>query len=258
MSSRVDASMDMLREIREQALEPGYKASGPSMPKRPVALIATMLAIGLLIGIAFGTTLRAAPAGAVERVQLVDRIRQLESEHDALRARLLDLDRENTELVKRKGATDPASEELTRQLGAQAGAVAVRGPGVRYTVDDGPETSQGISRVLDADIRALVNGLWASGAEAITVNGRRLSARTSIREAGDAVTVDYRSLTRPYVIEAIGNQTALTEGFSATAGGAWWRSLVEQYAMRLTVENANSLSADADPGLVVDRARAVR
>ena len=41
-----------------------------------------------------------------------------------------------------------------------------------------------MSRVLDVDLQGVVNGLWASGAEAIAVNGQRLTGLTTIRAAG--------------------------------------------------------------------------
>lgn len=256
---RPDASMDLLRTIRETALDPAYAAAAASGGRsRPGVVLATLAVIGLVLGLAFGTTTRAAPAGAAERTQLIERIRQLESQQDQLRAQSNLLGRENSDLERRLTGLDPATDQRAVQLASQAGATAVAGPGVRVTVDDGPDTTKGVSRVLDADVRVLVNGLWAAGAEAVAVNGHRLSARTAIREAGDAITVDYRSLTRPYVVEAIGDPEGLSAGFAASSAGGWWRSLQQEYQMRFTVERVGALTVDADPGLGVERAQPVR
>ena len=256
---RPDASMDLLRTIRETALDPAYAAAvGSGRPPRPPVTLAGLVVVGLVLGLAFGTTTRAAPAGAEERAQLIARIRQLEGDQDQLRERSNELGRENADLERRLAGQDPATDELARLLASQAGSSAVSGPGVRVTVDDGPDTTEGVSRVLDADVRVLVNGLWASGAEAVAVNGHRLTSRTAIREAGDAITVDYRSLTRPYVVEAIGEPAGLADGLAASSAGAWWRSLQEEYQMRFTVERADALAVDADPGLGVERAQPVR
>lgn len=254
---RPDASMDLLRTIRETALDPAYAQASPRRA-RPALVVVAFLAVGLLLGLAFGATTRAAPAGAAERAQLIARIRQLETEQDSLRARQLDLGRGNASLEAKAAALDPTTASRMAVLADQVGAAAVRGPGLRVLTDDGPDTAQGISRVLDADLRVLVNGLWASGAEAIQVNGHRLSGRTAIREAGDAITVDYRSLTRPYVIEAIGDPARLETGLAASQGGAWWRTLQSEYQMRFELQRVPALEMAADPGLGVDRARAVR
>ena len=87
------------------------------------------------------------------------------------------------------------------------------------------------------------------------MNGHRLSSRTAIRGAGDAITVDYRSLTRPYRIEAIGDPNALLQDFPGTPGGAWWAYLKQNYGIRYELTSAGSLRLNADPGLGVRNAR---
>ena len=37
-------------------------------------------------------------------------------------------------------------------------------------------------------------------------NGQRLTALSAVRGAGEAITVNFRSLRRPYVVEAIGDE----------------------------------------------------
>ena len=49
-----------------------------------------------------------------------------------------------------------------------------------------------------------MNGLWSVGAEAIAVNGQRLTAQSAIRSAAGAILVNYRPLKPPYRVEAIG------------------------------------------------------
>ena len=58
--------------------------------------------------------------------------------------------------------------------------------------------------VLVDDLRDIVTALWASGAEAITINGERLVATTSIYGAGAAILVNTARLSPPFRIEAIG------------------------------------------------------
>ena len=68
-------------------------------------------------------------------------------------------------------------------------------------------------RVQDGDLQLVVNALWAAGAEAIGINGQRLGPTTAIRFAGEAVLVDFRPVTSPYEISAIGNPDALQREF---------------------------------------------
>jgi Bacterial protein of unknown function (DUF881) len=59
-----------------------------------------------------------------------------------------------------------------------------------------------------------VNQLWAAGAEAIAVNGLRLTATSFIRFAGESVLVDFQPISAPYSIEAIGNSNGLLVAFA--------------------------------------------
>ena len=98
-------------------------------------------------------------------------------------------------------------------------------------------------------------GTASSGAEAVAINGHRLTARTAIRSAGDAITVDYRSLTRPYKIEAIGDPRQLPARFAESQGGRLWTGLQQNYQIRFEVAQTKELQLAADPGFGTREAR---
>ncbi len=249
--------MDLLTSLYRDSLDPGYAASGKHRTRWWLVGLVAMV-IGLMIGTSVADQLRAAPAEQVERDQLVQRIEDTAAATDALRARAAELQQQNRSLSEGALAKDPAAAEVQRQLdllGPATGMQAVTGPGVVLTADDADDAERRGSKVVDIDIRQAVNGLWRSGAEAIAVNGHRLSSRTAIRGAGDAITVDYRSLTRPYRIEAIGDPNALLQDFPGTPGGAWWAYLKQNYGIRYELTSAGSLRLNADPGLGVRNAR---
>jgi uncharacterized protein YlxW (UPF0749 family) len=68
-------------------------------------------------------------------------------------------------------------------------------------------------RIRDGDLQKVVNALWAAGAEAISINGQRLGPTSAIRFAGEAVLVDFRPVTNPYEISAIGDPEAMSRSF---------------------------------------------
>ena len=97
------------------------------------------------------------------------------------------------------------------------------GRGLRLVLTDAPSDDPDVVdpslRVQDVDLQVVVNGLWAAGAEAIAVNGQRLTAMTAIRSAGDAVLVDLVALSSPYTVEAVGDAVDMqTELARASAG----------------------------------------
>lgn len=256
---RLDASMDLLNNLRRDALDPSYvdaaQQHGPR--RRGVVLFPALLVVGLLFGLAVASTWRTAPAAAQERRAVIDRITTTETRLDELRRQAATLNRETRELRRSAGTLTSAQQRLVDQLGPTTGADSVVGPAVRLVVDDGTDGVKG-SRVVDADLRMAANGLWAAGAEAVSINGHRLSARTAIRNAGGAITVDYRSLTRPYTLEAVGNADAIKGRFAATDGGRWLAGLKQHYGVPWGLHVAGQVTLPPDPGLGVERATTVR
>ena len=246
-------SMDLLRQIRESAVDPDYAAVGRhvSAGRWRLPLVAVALILGMVVAMQGWYTYKAAPDLASEHDQLVSRIRAADKTNDDLRAQQVALEEEISSL-KKKQADTTTRAQLDAQGGVSGGA-AVTGPGMVVVVDDAEGTNA--ARVTDEDLRQLVNGAWEAGAEAITINGHRLTARTAIRSAGSAITVDYRSLLRPYSIEAIGDPRTLPARFADTPGGAWWADAKNNYGLSYDVTTSASLTLPADPGLTVTTAR---
>ena len=264
----VDASMDLLNQILREPVDPDYArvaaTVAPEERRRSrghwwlalvLVLAGTLFAVGAL------QTNRAAPVQATERAELVERIGAAEAEQDGLRRQVEDLDGQIDQLRTTALGSDDASKALEAQidgLGPAVGLASVTGPGVVVVVDDAPSTDgDARDQVLDLDLQVLANGLWTAGAEAVSINGHRLSALTAIRGAGDAITVDYRSLTRPYRVEAIGDPRTLQARLAESAAGAWWNDLAQNRNMTYSTSDASRLVLDSDPGITLRYARTV-
>ena len=61
------------------------------------------------------------------------------------------------------------------------------------------------------DIQAVVNAMWKAGATAVTVQGQRVVTTTGIKCEGNAVQLQGVPYSQPYVISAVGDQTALLD-----------------------------------------------
>jgi uncharacterized protein YlxW (UPF0749 family) len=258
----LDASMDLLNQIIRQPVDPDYalvaaRGGPPARSRGPLALVAVL--IGVMFAVAALQTTRSAPALESERGELINRVRAGEREQDRLRATTAELSTEIDRLRTTALGGDDEALILRGQidrLGPVVGAVAVTGPGLLIVVDDAPVGSTDArDRVLDIDLQVLANGLWQAGAEAVAINGHRLSNLTAIRSAGDAITVDFRSLTRPYRVEAIGDPRTLPARFADTTAGAWWHELAANRQMTYETSTAESLTLPADPGMVLRHAR---
>lgn len=250
--------MDLLKQVMEHPVDPDYAIlarRGEGSSRHKLLLTIALVALGALLAVAAMQNLRTAGSRADERTELIARIKEQSQQQDALRsdveARQAEIRRLQEAILANKSAAE--LDELNR-LDLLAATVAVQGPGIVITVDDAVGgASKG--RVMDVDLQVMVNGLWHSGAEAIAVNGHRLSSRSAIRGAGDAITVNYRSLTRPYRVEAIGDPKRLQSRYVESSGGIWWSGLQQNYGMRQDITSATTLNLPADPGLGLRNAR---
>ncbi|MER0242946.1 DUF881 domain-containing protein [Streptomyces sp. HSW2009] len=271
---RPDASMSLLTNVMDHSLDDGYaeaaarrEAEGKQGLPRTVSA-KLWLAVGLVlttvvVTIGAAETRIAAPTVAKERQELIDRIEsetaaadELEDNVDALRDEVGD--RQRKVLPKQSGGKG----ELVALL---AGATEVQGPGVKLVVDDaedagggggggGPRESNGFSntgRVRDRDMQRVINGLWQSGAEAIAINGQRLTALSAIRAAGDAILVDNRPLVPPYTVLAVGDGPRLRATFESSADGQYLKVLQENYDIRVRTSLQDEMRLPVAPSLIV-------
>ncbi len=256
-----DASMDLLNQIIRQPLDPDYAivAAGPARPRVRWVFGAVALVIGAMFAVAALQTTRSAPELQAERSELIRRVTDAEADQDGLRNRASDLTAQIGTLRAAALGDDSSARELEAQIDALdpvVGNVPVAGPGVLIVADDSPAASSDArDRVLDLDLQVLANGLWQAGAEAVAINGHRLSGLTAIRSAGDAITVDYRSLSRPYRIEAIGDPRTLQARFVESPAGVWWNDLAQNRRMRYEISDVKELGLAADPGIVLRYAK---
>ncbi len=132
-----------------------------------------------------------------------------------------------------------------------AAADGLKNPNVDPLAATAPDQGKVIAR----DLQIIVNGLWQAGAEAISVNGHRLTSRAAIRFAGAAILVDYRPLTRPYVITAIGDPGSLSADFAAGDGGSYLKSLEANYKIRGDIKEHDPVVVPGEPALSLRAAK---
>ncbi len=276
---RPDASMTLLTEMLERPLDGGYQEAADRRTRLglPAAtstrsLIVVVLAVltGFLFAIA-AQSLRAAPtAAATVKDEIVTRIEALQTQGTAQEGRIAALDKEvrGYEDLALKQAGGAGLTDTISRLEVAAGAVPLSGPGVTLTLDDaaalddqanaGARPSSGFDegRVSSADLQILVNGLWGAGAEAIEINGHRLTTTAAIRFAGQAIIVDFRPLSRPYVIGAIGDPDAMQQRFTPSFAGVYLDQLEKDFGIRATLaaEDTVAVTGDSGPRLSVAQA----
>jgi len=262
--------MLLLTSLVEDSLDDGYaraaarRAAGePPARYGPVVLVVGLVAVGLLLTTAAVQTRQRADATAEARDALTAEIEDRSAANDRAerqldRARALAA-RERRQQLRATDEGAAVERSLTR-LEAVTGAGAVTGPGFVLRLDDAPadpsgadvdpRTDQGDDgRVSDRDLQTLVNEVWASGAEAVSINGQRLTALSAIRSAGQAILVDFRPLSPPYEVAAVGPDE-MRPAFVGGFGGSYL-AVLRDYGIDYAVTDEDDLLLPASAGVTV-------
>lgn len=240
---------ELLRGLLPDLLDPGYARAAQRRGGAPaggrgqaVALLVGALLVGLVLGIAAADAAARAPGAEQARRGLADDVQDARRRTDDLSATAADLAgrlREAQRQALSGSSQGDATLDSVHRLELAAAAVPVAGPGLRITVvDDG-------RNVLDRDLQVLVNGLWASGAEAVALGGVRLHPQATVRQAGGAVLVDNRPVAQPYVLEAIGDPSTLHTRLVDTDAYGRFSTFTQVYGTKFTVDEAGTLTLPA-------------
>ena len=264
--------MTLLTSMLQRPLDPSYAAAADRREaqgrprstslRSPLLVIATVL-IGLLVGVASYNLTTANKPRSQARAELIEQIQDRRSQVDAMTSQATTLQGQVTELETEQLGND-ALATRTRELATAVGAVPLHGPGFTLTLDDAPasgadDAAEGgqadEGRVLAKDLQYVTNALWESGAEAVSINGKRLTATSAIRFAGSALVVDYRPLTRPYVVTALGDPKRFPAAFADGSGGTYLSTLRSTFGIRVDTEVSDDLTVPAAVGLTTRYAR---
>ncbi|MFF6996478.1 DUF881 domain-containing protein [Streptomyces sp. NPDC008313] len=271
---RPDASMSLLTNVMDHSLDDGYaeaaarrRAEGtagmPKTARAKLGLAAGLVVAALVVTLGAANARIAAPVVAKEREELIDRIESETAAADKLEGRV-DTLRDDVGARQREALKKDGDGGRTDLVGILSGAVEVHGPGVELVVDDAKEADEGgdgdpretsgfsdTGRVRDRDMQRVVNGLWESGAEAVSINGQRLTALSAIRAAGDAILVDNKPLVPPYTVLAVGDGQKLRTRFQNTADGQYLAALHENFRIRTSITARDDVRLPAAPSVIV-------
>ncbi len=216
------------------------------------ASLSTLLVIasfGALIAIAASQSTRDAQTNELGREALIDRIQARRTEVVELQGQINNLKMDNQAAVGHAVALQTQADnldEVIERVAVPAGFVAVRGEGIRITVDSSPQADTS-DEVRDEDLATLVDGLWHAGAEAIAINDERLNAAGGIRNTGRAIHVNGRPVNAPYQVSAIGNSGTLEARLLASSQGQVWFTLVDGLDFRYSVQKIDDLRLPSAP-----------
>jgi uncharacterized protein YlxW (UPF0749 family) len=273
--ARPDASMSLLTNVMDHSLDDGYAEAArrkgeygtsrmPSTARGRVVLAIGLALAAVVMTVGGVQSHKAAPTLAKERQELIDRINTADASADRLQESIEQL-RSQVDAARQQALRSTGEDQRIRLLQLQAGATGTSGPGVRLEIDDAsgaadtgggtdPRQPSGFGnsgRVRDRDLQTVVNGLWESGAEAVAINGQRLTSLSAIRAAGDAILVDNRPLVPPYTVLAVGDGERLRDMFQDSVGGRYLKLLQDSYGIKAGISVQQNVDLPAATGVTL-------
>jgi uncharacterized protein YlxW (UPF0749 family) len=149
-----------------------------------------------------------------------------------------------------------ASQKQVRPLQAPSGLTAVHGPGLEVILDDAPgqpstgDVDPNILVVHQSDLQAVVNALWAGGAEAMSIAGQRVIATSAVRCVGNTLLLNGEVYSPPFRVAAIGPSATMLKKLASSPGVALFREAAGYYDLGYTVDIQGRVDLPAYRGSV--------
>ena len=252
-SSAADRRAGLLAQFLLPRRRPGRKPGWSAIV--PLVVVAAGFLFATTASTARGTQLR-----EDRRVQLSDTIRQRQSDvarSEKRAARLRDDVEADTSRQGRSDARVRAQQKRGDGSKAAAGLTAVHGPALRVSLDDAPrqpnrQLPDGASPddvvVHQQDVQAVVNALWAGGAEAMSIMNVRVISTSAVRCVGNTLLLSGQVFSPPFVIVAIGDRSRLTAALDRAPGVRAFRAAAKDWGLGYEVREESDVRLPAYEG----------
>jgi len=244
-----------MAKIRIRATRPGAgRSRSPWRLFVPVVCLAAGYLFAVSAGASRGTDLRP-PGIAGLRGSVITAEREVHGLDVEVAALQNELDAATAGAARGNSAVAASQRTLTR-LGLPGGLRAMRGSGLEVVLDDAPasELATGVDPnvlvVHQSDLQAVVNALWAGGAEAMSIAGQRVIATSAVRCVGNTLLLNGEVFSPPFRVDAIGPADAMSARLAASHGVQLFEQAAEYYDLGYSVVTADAITVPAYPGSV--------
>jgi uncharacterized protein YlxW (UPF0749 family) len=232
-----------------------------SIPSWQLTLGAALLGLGFLVAAQLAAQGPRVRYTTQERTPLVETASQLQAQQEELKATILELRTkiQDTELTGEGSAA--VVKDLNDQLLAAriaAGLIPLSGTGMVLQVEDSlepvaPDANEADYLVGARDLRTLVEESWIAGAEAVAINGERITPTTAIIDIGSSVLVNSAYLAAPYQLTAIGPADLYTRLAGSPGFIDFVRARAQSYGIRISFAEPEKVEMPAFAGTVTLR-----
>jgi uncharacterized protein YlxW (UPF0749 family) len=243
--------------------------SSPQSPRPPIvrprwltgwAAIVPLVAVGAgLMFAASAQTSQGTDLRSSGRSDLVDVVR---AQDHVVRERAATVQQLQSEVDSLTAQAAPGSATVARlraaaaDLAAAAGTQAVTGPVLSVSLNDAKRTAASLPKRFNADdiivhqqdVQSVVNALWAGGAEAMMLQDQRVISTSAVRCVGNTLILQGRVYSPPYVIQAIGDVSALRAALDRSPEIRTYREYVDLFGLGYDVTSKGQATFPAYVG----------
>ncbi len=234
------------------------------LTRRPTRWSVLVPVVGILAGALFATSSQASQRGALRSTAqgLPDLIRSQTALNARLTGQLTTLQGEVDALTAKEAPGSNTTASVTERAAAlaiPAGRTAVRGPMIEVSLDDSPLRGDQIPAgfgvddivVHQQDVQAVVNALWAGGAEAMMLQDQRVVSTSAVRCVGNTLILQGRVYSPPYVVKAIGDTGRMETALALSPEVRIYQEYVAAVGLGYTVTTMASATFPAFRGSTV-------
>jgi uncharacterized protein YlxW (UPF0749 family) len=231
--------------------------------RRPSAWSALVPVVALAAGLLFATSGRTAQgtdlrAGEVTELSelIVQRGQAIRSQQEQF-AELQAESERLTDLAASRNGDVAAARDTGRAGELSAALVPLTGPGVEIVLDDAPPRADGTLPVSarpddlvihQSDVQAVVNAVWAAGADGVAIMDLRLIGTSAVRCVGNVLLLQGRTYSPPFVITAIADADAVRSQLAVSPQVAVLQQAVQAFGLSFTVRERPEVALPAYGG----------
>jgi uncharacterized protein YlxW (UPF0749 family) len=236
----------------------GFVARARSLPSWQVTLGVALLVLGFLVVAQVRAEKPRVRYTSQERPPLLQTALELQKRQETLKDRILELRTSIRDIEANAAGNDvlvAAVNADLEQARLAAGLVELVGPGIVLQLEDSnqpvpPDAAPGDYRVTASDLRDVTNEVWLAGAEAIGINGERVTATSALTDIGSSVLLNSAYLQPPYQITVIGPPDLYARLTTSVNFVAFVRDRVQGFGIRFGVAQLDQVVVPAYAGAV--------
>lgn len=231
-------------------------------PRRLTGWAAIVPLVAAGAGVMFATSAQTSQGTDLRSTGRTDLVDVVRAQDRVVRERTATVKQLQDQVDSLTAQAAPGNAEVARlraeaaTLAPAVGTQAVSGPTLSVSLNDAKRTVASLPKdytandivVHQQDVQAVVNALWAGGAEAMMLQDQRVISTSAVRCVGNTLILQGRVYSPPYVIRAIGDLATMRDALDHSKQVTNYRQYADLLGLGYDVTSKDQASFPAYAG----------